>query len=72
MRKSIGRFELKKLLGEGAQGMVYLAFDPKLDRQVAIKVLETGAEFSRVSDEAKIVAKLRHRNIVTLFDAGEE
>ena len=70
MLKTIGRFRVEKLLGEGAQGKVYLAGDPKLDRQVAIKVLDSG--FAGSLDEARVVARLRHPNIVTLYDAGEE
>lgn len=69
--KTIGRFQLVSLLGEGGQGKVYLARDPHLGRQVAIKVLAIDSGFEELLDEARIVAKLRHPNIVTLFDAGE-
>ena len=43
--KSIGRFQIEGLLGEGAQGKVYLAQDPRLGRQVAIKLLAIDAGF---------------------------
>ena len=69
--KSIGRFQIERLLGEGTQGRVYLAQDPRLGRQVAIKVLAIDSGFEGLLDEARIVAKLRHPNIVTLYDAGE-
>ncbi|MBY0577472.1 MAG: protein kinase [Burkholderiales bacterium] len=71
MLQTIGRFHVEKLLGEGGQGKVYLARDPHLGRQVAIKVLAIDSGFEGLLDEARIVAKLRHPNIVTLFDAGE-
>ncbi len=60
------------MLGEGGQGRVYLARDPHLGRQVAIKVIAIDSGFEDLLDEARIVARLRHPNIVTLFDAGEQ
>lgn len=64
-------------VGKGAQGSVYLARDPTLDRLVAIKIL-TGddAELNRKTEdgaplEARISSKLKHPNIVPIFDAGE-
>ncbi len=68
---TIGRFEVEKLLGEGGQGRVYLAKDPRLGREVAIKVIAADAISKGLLEEARIVAKLRHPNIVTLYDAGE-
>lgn len=74
----IGRFRILSVLGKGAQGKVYLAEDPHLQRQVAIKTLliEEGEERDRqvrtLLDEARIVSRLQHPNIVTLYDAGEE
>ena len=73
---SYGRFKVISLLGKGAQGRVYLAHDPHLDRRVAIKALSvSGAEreqyLSLLTSEARTVSKLQHPNIVTLFDAGE-
>jgi serine/threonine protein kinase len=75
-----GRFRIVRRLGRGAQGEVYLAEDPRLARQVAIKTLrlsQHGPEqlASRVRgllDEARIVSQLSHPGIVTLYDAGEE
>ncbi|HQT27402.1 MAG TPA: serine/threonine-protein kinase, partial [Burkholderiales bacterium] len=69
--RTIGRFQVEKLLGEGGQGRVYLAKDPHLGRQVAIKVIAVDSISEGLLEEARIVAKLRHPNIVTLFDAGE-
>jgi len=73
MPDTIGRFNIIRELGKGAQGSVYLAQDTHLERQVAIKTLRTGHEQSTESllKEARIVSKLQHPNIVTLYDAGE-
>ena len=73
----IGRYEVKRRLGRGAMGVVYLATDPKLQRDVAIKVLEPiigeDDEFvSRFVREATTAGGLRkHPNIITVYDAGE-
>ncbi len=64
-------------VGRGAQGAVYLARDPTLDRLVAIKILTADdAELNRKTEdgaplEARISSKLKHPNIIPIFDAGE-
>jgi serine/threonine-protein kinase len=71
----IGKFEIAKPLGKGAMGMVYLAHDTVLERDVALKVMvaqiaddpELRKRFER---EAKAVAKMTHPNVVTVFDLG--
>lgn len=70
--RQIGRFDIVRELGRGAQGAVYLAFDPQLERQVAIKTLRPGApsHTERLQREARIVSKLQHPNIVPLYDTG--
>jgi serine/threonine protein kinase len=74
--RRLGRYTLDGVLGEGAMGRVYLATDPKLDRQVAIKVMSPhyaalpGA-VERFEREARAIAKLRHPNIVEIFDHAE-
>jgi serine/threonine protein kinase len=76
-RKKIGRYEILDCVGRGGMGALFRAHDPVLDREVAIKTMlvdfaqdEDGrARFYR---EARAVARLQHRNIVTLFDFGEE
>ena len=76
-KQKIGRYEVIRSVGHGAQGSVYLAHDPTLDRPVAIKVLtsvDSGLntlEDDGISQEARISSKLRHPNIIPIFDAGE-
>lgn len=77
MTARIDRYKLKRLLGQGAMGKVYLAIDPKLDREVAIKVLLPAASDEdlrrRFRLEAKAIAALKHPNIVELYDySGQE
>ncbi|OIQ79083.1 serine/threonine-protein kinase PknB [mine drainage metagenome] len=72
MAATISRFEIIRELGHGAQGTVYLAQDVHLDRQVALKTLHSKeGDMAALLKEARIVSKLQHPNIVTLFDAGE-
>lgn len=70
--KKIGRFEVLRELGRGGQGAVYLAYDPQLDRQVAIKTLRNiGHSAEALMREARVVSKMQHPNIIPLYDAGE-
>lgn len=73
----IGRYDIQHLLGRGAMGMVYLAYDPLLKRSVALKIVtgtseERGTLLKRFKREAEISAKLNHPNVVTIFDVGED
>lgn len=74
--QTIGRFEIRRLLGEGAQSAVFLAWDPHLERNVAIKTLhfsEAAPELGKLLlKEARAVSSLRHPNIVPIFEAGEQ
>jgi serine/threonine protein kinase len=72
--KTIGRFEVVRELGRGAQGVVYLAVDPRLDRQVAIKTLRAGtaSQNDKLLREAKTVSNLQHPNIIPLYDLGSD
>ncbi|MBL8396104.1 MAG: HDOD domain-containing protein [Candidatus Accumulibacter sp.] len=76
MGKHVGRFEIIRELGRGAQSVVYLARDPHLQRQVAIKTLHfvhpDARQNGRLLDEARMVSQLRHPNIVPIFEAAEE
>ncbi|MBT9491053.1 MAG: HDOD domain-containing protein [Paucibacter sp.] len=71
----LGRFHLLKKLGEGAQATVWLAHDPRLDRDVALKVLRPGADPLSVDEwlhEARAVSRLTHPNIVPVFEADRQ
>ena len=66
---AIGRFRPLRVLGRGGQGVVYLAHDPKLDREVALKTLTRGKRApDRLIAEARNVAKLDHPGIVPLYE----
>ncbi len=73
--RSLPGYALKKKLGAGAMASVYLARDDKLHRDVALKVmskklLADPSFVDRFLREARIVASVSHRNIVTVFDVG--
>ncbi len=76
MGRKIGRFEIERELGRGVQSVVYLARDPHLEREVAIKTLHfaqaAAQNNSQLLAEARMVSQLRHPNIVPIFEAGEE
>lgn len=76
MSKKIGRFEIVRELGRGAQSVVYLARDPHLQREVAIKTLHFSQpdpqKNRQLLAEARLVSQLRHPNIIPIFEAGEE
>ena len=70
----IGPYRIEGLLGEGGMGVVYRAFDPKLRRQVAIKLLPDLADAAarhRFQREARTVTALNHPHILTVYDVGE-
>ena len=77
--RTIGRYVIEREIGRGGMAVVYKAFDPRLDRAVAIKLIQSGAFGSnifghireRFEREAKALAKLRHPNIVRVHDYGE-
>ena len=71
----LGRFVLLDRLGEGGVGTVHIAYDPQLDRRVALKLLRPaqGASSSlrtRMLREAQALARLSHPNVVPVHDAG--
>ncbi|MDP2171145.1 MAG: HDOD domain-containing protein [Rhodocyclaceae bacterium] len=76
MEKNIGRFEIRGELGRGAQSVVYLAWDPQLQREVAIKTLHFSradpARNALLLDEARMVGRFRHPHVVPIYDAGEQ
>ncbi|MBX3036439.1 MAG: protein kinase [Anaerolineales bacterium] len=76
--EKIGRYEIKSELGRGGFATVYLAYDPRFEREVAIKFLppelmHADPQFrTRFEREAKIIAQLEHPSIVPVYDVGEE
>ena len=78
--KTIGKYSISRLLGEGAMGLVYEGMDLAIDRKVAIKTLhphlinkKDGKEFlQRFQREAKSAARCTHPNIVTILEYGED
>jgi len=77
MREQLGKFEIVRLLGKGAMGEVYLGRDPRLGREVALKVISAGSAFgeeaqARFEREARAAAMLNHPHIVTVFEFGED
>lgn len=76
MEKIVGRYEIRRELGRGAQSVVYLGWDPQLQREVAIKAMHLtrrdAAAAAALLAEARVVGKLRHPNVVPIFDAGEQ
>lgn len=76
--EKIGRYEIKSELGRGGFATVYRAYDPRFEREVAIKFLppeliHADPQFRlRFEREAKIIAQLEHPSIVPVYDVGEE
>ncbi len=73
----LGPYEIVASLGEGGMGEVYRARDPRLDREVAVKVLAPGlamdrAALARFEREAMSVAKLSHPNILSIFEFAHD
>ena len=75
----VGRYVVLDVLGQGGMGVVYAAFDPELDRKVAIKLLQAGADGSSGTGassqtylvrEAQAMARLSHPNVVAIHDVG--
>jgi serine/threonine protein kinase/tetratricopeptide (TPR) repeat protein len=69
----IGRYTLLDRLGQGGMGVVYAAYDPELDRRVAIKLLNAplGQAEARLLREAQAMARVVHANVVTVIEVGQ-
>lgn len=76
--EKIGRYEIRAELGRGGMATVYHGYDPRFEREVAVKVLPSELLHSdpqfklRFEREAKIIAQLEHPSIVPVYDVGEE
>jgi eukaryotic-like serine/threonine-protein kinase len=72
--QSIDRFVVLGLVGRGGMGEVYAAYDPELDRKIAIKLLRSRGDVAegrtRLLREAQAIAKLSHPNVVVVYDVG--
>ncbi len=66
----LSRYVVLEQIGRGGLGSVYRAYDPQLDRSVAIKVLHDRRESARLLREAQALARLSHPNVVTVHDVG--
>jgi serine/threonine protein kinase/formylglycine-generating enzyme required for sulfatase activity len=74
---TVGRYLVVERIGAGAMGVVYSAYDPKLDRKIALKLLrpqrggrDHARRTARLEREAQAIAKLSHPNVVGIFDVG--
>ena len=70
----IGRYIVLSVLGTGAMGVVFAAYDPELDRKAALKLLKHSRNLARAQErlrrEAQALARLNHVNVVTVYDVG--
>src|SRR5688572_860050 len=69
---TVGRYKLLELVGRGGMGVVWGAWDPELERRVAIKLVDhlRPDARERIVDEARALAKLSHPNVVPVYDVG--
>src|SRR5262245_10648204 len=71
---NVGRFVVLDALGEGGMGVVFSAYDPQLDRKVAIKLVRAASSSeqtrARLLREAQAMAKINHPNVVKVHEAG--
>lgn len=78
--EKLGKYEIRRELGRGAMGVVYEAFDPQIERAVAIKTIlkssvdkaEAEEAFSRFRREARAAGRLAHPKIVSIYEYGED
>ncbi|MEZ4361436.1 MAG: protein kinase [Kofleriaceae bacterium] len=68
----VGRYQLLEMVGAGGMGLVWGAWDPELERRVALKLLQPtqSAARERILSEGQVLAKLSHPNVVPIYDVG--
>jgi tetratricopeptide (TPR) repeat protein len=67
----LGRYMVLYEVGRGGMASVYAAYDPELDRKIALKVLHGTGDYARLRREARALAQMAHPNVVTVYDVGE-
>jgi hypothetical protein len=77
--RTLGRYEIVSLVGEGGMGRVYKALDPAIGRTVAIKTLNVDLDPAQLEEfkqrffrEARTAGRVQHPNVVTIYDVGEQ
>jgi eukaryotic-like serine/threonine-protein kinase len=75
VQQQFGRYHIKREIGHGGQGVVYEAYDPIVDRQVALKVLQASLENAEqmrtlMEHEARVTGRLAHPHIIRVYDFG--
>ncbi len=68
----LDRYRLGEVLGRGGQGTVFLAEQPSVGRQVAVKILHPGQDPALLLAEARLTARIDHPNVITIHDAGAD
>jgi tetratricopeptide (TPR) repeat protein len=68
---ALGRYVLLEVVGQGGMGVVWQAYDPVLDRKIALKlIVPTAGARGQIVSEAQAMARIQHPNVVTVYDAG--
>src|SRR5215831_2415497 len=74
--RRVGRYQLERVLGSGGMGIVYAAWDPELQRRVAVKLVRPErtdqAARARMLRESRALARISHPNVVAVYDVGED
>jgi serine/threonine protein kinase len=66
-----GPLEIRRTIGQGRFGTVHVAWDPALEREVALKILRNANQSSAVIQEARLLARVRHPNVVTVYGVAQ-
>ena len=74
--KTLGQYQIIKLIGQGGMAKIYLAYQPSIRREVAIKVMssplqESAGSIKRFAQEVEVIAHLQHPQIIPVYDFGE-